>query len=116
MAVLGVLLMMLGVILWVRAVLIDKVDAGILQNKLVTGGVYAWTRNPIYAAFLFLFTGILLIMHNMWLLLLPVFFWALLTLLMKHTEERWLREQYGAEYDAYCRRVNRCIPWFPHNV
>lgn len=22
---------------------------------------------------------------------------------------------YGVEYEEYCRRVNRCIPWFPKN-
>lgn len=32
---------------------------------------------------------------------------------MKHTEEKWLAALYGREYADYCKRVNRCIPWFP---
>ena len=24
----------------------------------------------------------------------------------------WLLELYGNEYTDYCKRVNRCIPWF----
>lgn len=32
---------------------------------------------------------------------------------MIFTEEKWLRKTFGAEYDAYCKRVNRCIPWIP---
>ena len=112
-AILAALLICSGVVLWVQAVLVAKVDAGILQNRLVTGGVYAWVRNPIYSAFLFLCTGVLLLAHNLWLLLLPVVFWAFLTALMKRTEEKWLSEAFGAVYEAYCRHTNRCFLWLP---
>ena len=33
--------------------------------------------------------------------------------MMKLTEEKWLSDLYGAEYDTYCKRVNRTWPWFP---
>ena len=33
--------------------------------------------------------------------------------MMKRTEEKWLHDLYGAEYDTYCKRVNRTWPWFP---
>lgn len=36
-----------------------------------------------------------------------------MTVLMKNTEEKWLSERYGSEYEAYCRRVNRCIQGIP---
>jgi protein-S-isoprenylcysteine O-methyltransferase Ste14 len=109
-AILAALLICSGVVLWVQAVLVAKVDAGILQNRLVTSGVYAWARNPIYSAFLFFCTGALLFAHNLWLLLLPGLFWAFFTVLMKSTEEKWLKNAYGADYAAYCRRTNRCLP------
>ena len=51
--------------------------------------------------------------YNLWLMLLPFVFWWLMGFMMRHTEEKWLRRLYGAEYDAYCRRVNRTWPWFP---
>lgn len=35
-----------------------------------------------------------------------------LTVLLKQTEEKCLSDLYGEEYKDYCRRVNRCIPWF----
>ena len=111
---LAVLLIAFGILLWVKAVVQAKIDANILENKLVTSGVYAWLRNPIYSAFLFACTGALLLMHNLWLLLLPPLYWGFLTVLMKHTEEKWLAAQYGTEYADYCKRTNRCIPWFPH--
>lgn len=27
------------------------------------------------------------------------------------TIKKWLKNLYGREYEEYCRRVNRCIPW-----
>ena len=41
------------------------------------------------------------------------FTWALMAIMLKPTEEKWLRNLYGTEYDAYCKRVNRTWPWFP---
>ena len=32
---------------------------------------------------------------------------------MKSTEEKWLADLYGQEYEDYCARTNRCILWFP---
>ena len=110
--ILGVLLIIYGVSLWVRAVLVAKLDDGIKENRLVTGGVYAHVRNPIYSAIMFACTGALCITGN--LLFLPLFFvfWALMTVMMKNTEEKWLTERFGKEYINYCKRVNRAIPWF----
>ncbi len=88
-----------------------KIDQGILNNSLVTTGVYAYVRNPIYSAFMIACTGALLIAGNLWLLVLPFLYWGFMTVLMKNTEEKWLRDLYGEEYIEYCKRVNRCIPW-----
>ena len=109
----GALLIALGVFMWIQAVVVSKVDKSIVENKLVTTGVYAWVRNPIYSAFMILCTGVLLIAGNAFFFVLPLVYWLFMTVLMKRTEEKWLRELYGAEYEDYCRRVNRCWPWFP---
>lgn len=111
----GALLIAAGAALWVLAVFRAKIDDGITNNRLVTDGVYALVRNPIYSAFLSVCTGALMIYGNLWLLILPVLYWLFLTVLMKCTEEKWLKNLYGVEYEEYCRRVNRCIPWFPKN-
>ena len=111
--VIGVIMICMFFFMWIHAVLISKVDDGIKENRLVTTGIYACVRNPIYSAFLFLCTGILLIIGNAYFMILPLFYWALMTVLLKHTEERWLLERFGKEYEDYCSRVNRCIPWIP---
>ena len=112
-AVLGVLLVIFGEYLWHGAVFRAKVDDGIVNNKLVTTGVYAFVRNPIYSALMLFCTGALLISGNLFFYPLFFFYWVFMTVLMKCTEEKWLKNLYGREYEEYCRRVNRCIPWLP---
>ena len=107
----GILCFAIGIPLWLRAVIIDKLDTHIIKNELVTTGVYAYVRNPVYSAFMFVCTGVLLIYGNLVLLLLPIIYWGFMTVLMKSTEEKWLEDLYGQEYIQYLQRVNRCIPW-----
>ena len=107
----GILCFAIGITLWLRAVIIDKLDTHIIKNELVTTGVYAYVRNPVYSAFMFVCTGVLLIYGNLVLLVLPIIYWGFMTVLMKLTEEKWLEDLYGQEYIQYLQRVNRCIPW-----
>ena len=110
--ILGILLILYGASLWVRAVIVARLDDSIKENRLVTDGIYAHVRNPIYSAIMFACTGALCIAGN--LLFLPLFFvfWGLMTVMMKKTEEQWLSEQFKESYANYCSCVNRCIPWF----
>ena len=107
----GILCFIIGITLWLKAVIIDRLDAHIIKNELVTTGVYAYVRNPVYSAFMFVCTGFLLIYGNLVLLVLPIIYWGFMTVLMKLTEEKWLEDLYGKEYIQYRQRVNRCIPW-----
>ena len=95
----GVLLIVMGAVLWILALFREKIDDRIINNHLVTDCVYALVRNPIYSAFLSVCTGTLMIYGNLWLLILPVLYWLFLTVLMKCTEEKWLKNLYGAEYE-----------------
>ena len=110
---LGVACVVSGVTLWLAAVKGAAIDDGIIENRLVTQGVYAVVRNPIYSAFTLTCAGAILIYGNLWLLVLLPVFWGFLTVLMRATEEKWLANLYGREYEDYCTRTNRCIPWFP---
>ena len=107
----GILCFIIGITLWLEAVIIDRLDTHIIKNELVTTGVYAYVRNPVYSAFMFVCTGVLLIYGNLVLLVLPIIYWGFMTVLMKLTEEKWLEDLYGKEYVQYRQRVNRCIPW-----
>ena len=113
MVLIGVISIALGITLWIKAVIFQKMVKAIKNNKLLTTGVYSIVRNPIYSAFYFVLTGSLLIEANLWLLILPIIFWIYMTALLKLTEEKWLLDAFGEEYIKYCSRVNRVFPWFP---
>lgn len=77
-------------------------------GTLVTTGVFALTRNPIYVAFWLVLLGQFLIFPN-WLLL--VYLGAASWLFHRQVlrEEAYLKEHYGEEYADYCTRVKRYI-------
>ena len=112
MILVGVACIALGIILWINAVVSQKMVKAIKNNKLLMTGVYSIVRNPIYSAFYFVLTGLLLIEANLWLLILPILFWIYMTILLKLTEEKWLLDAFGEEYIKYCSKVNRVFPWF----
>lgn len=110
----GFMLILIGVALWIYAVLIQRISKEISSGHLVTIGIYSIVRNPIYLAFLCVCTGILITAHNVYLLIITVVLYIFLTVLMKQTEEKWLLDKFGSEYIEYCKHVNRVIPWFRH--
>ena len=111
--ILGVILIVMGVFLWFQAAVVSRLLDGIVKNRLITTGIYAWVRNPLYTAFMIACTGVIFMAGNLWFFFLPFLYWGFMTVLMKRTEEKWLRNLYGKQYDDYCSRVNRCWPWFP---
>ncbi len=80
------------------------------MHRLVTQGVYRRVRHPMYSALLVFAAGQALVIPN-WLVG-PVYLVAMLLLifLRLRPEERMMREQFGADYDAYMARTARLIP------
>ncbi len=109
----GILLMVAGIALWFIGAVRSDMDDHIESNKLKTSGIYAWVRNPMYSGWWIAFTGITLMWHNVWMLILPVINWLIMTITLINTEEQWLLDLYGADYETYKAKVNRCIPWKP---
>jgi len=76
---------------------------------LVTGGIYCYTRNPMYLGHVLVLAG-----WGAWLqsgLVLPALIVqvAWLRWLQIRPEERALQARFGADYDAYCARVRRWL-------
>jgi protein-S-isoprenylcysteine O-methyltransferase Ste14 len=77
-------------------------------DRLITNGIFAFSRNPIYVAFAIILIGEFLIFSN-WILL--VYIGAAVWLFHRQVlrEEQYLKIHYGAEYSEYCKRVRRYI-------
>ena len=78
-------------------------------TTLVTSGPYALTRNPMYVSLALLTTAFALFLNTWWIvfLLIPVLLVVQRFVIVK--EERYLRRRFGAEYEAYTRRVRRWL-------
>jgi protein-S-isoprenylcysteine O-methyltransferase Ste14 len=77
-------------------------------NKLITSGVFAFSRNPIYVAFAFVLLGQFLVFSN-WIVL--VYMGAAVWLFHRQVslEEEYLKKHYGQEYLDYCNVVRRYL-------
>ena len=77
-------------------------------DKLVTTGIFAYSRNPIYVAFALVLAGEFLIFSN-WILLAYVGAGIWLFHRQVLLEEEFLRNRYGQEYAEYSARVPRYL-------
>lgn len=109
----GGILIVFGIFVWFIAAMRSGMDENITENKLKTDGIYAWVRNPMYTGCWFIMIGITFMWHNYWMIPMIIVDWAILTIVLKNTEEKWLLDLYGEEYARYKKHVNRCIPWIP---
>lgn len=77
-------------------------------EKLITTGIFACTRNPIYLAFGLVLVGQFLIFSN-WILLVYLIAAGWLIHRQVLREEAYLKQHYGEEYLAYCEQVRRYL-------
>lgn len=114
-ALLGFPIALLGELVRVATIGLDYIirggkDRQVYAERLVTGGFYNHTRNPMYFGNLLLLVG-LAIGVNSWLMLaIGVPLAVLLHVGIIAAEEDFLRRKFGAEYEEYCRRVPRLVP------
>ena len=78
-------------------------------TRLVVGGLYRISRNPMYLGMLMVLIGIALWLGNPLNIALIGLFVALITELQIKPEEARLAEVFGDEYAAYKTRVRRWI-------
>lgn len=82
----------------------------VYAKDLVTEGVFAHSRNPMYVGNLLILSG-MAITSNCWttvLVAIPVT--AFIYRAIVAAEENYLRGKFGPAFDAYCRNVPRFLP------
>lgn len=111
----GATLIILGFVLFIWA-LIDLGNSwrlGIDEARpgtLVTGGVYALSRHPIYLFFHLYFAGTFLINGTIPLLILAIVL-GLILHAQALQEEQFLNQIHGPAYRAYCEHTARYLNW-----
>jgi protein-S-isoprenylcysteine O-methyltransferase Ste14 len=78
-------------------------------TEIVSGGIYRWTRNPMYVGMTLIFLALAIGLDSIGaLLLLPVVMIVMQTQVIAR-EERYLESKFGEGYLQYKRRVRRWI-------
>jgi protein-S-isoprenylcysteine O-methyltransferase Ste14 len=85
-------------------------DRKVHAEDLVTEGIFALARNPLYVGNILVLFGLFIIWNAPLLYLIGVPFVLIGYKGIVAAEEAFLRRKFGAEYDEYCRTTNRWIP------
>jgi protein-S-isoprenylcysteine O-methyltransferase Ste14 len=110
----GVLLLWAGVAfaIWARATLGRNWSAVVQvkrDHELIERGPYRWVRHPIYTGLLMAYLGTSFALGE-WRGLLGTAIVGVSLWFKLKLEERWMREQFGARYEDYMRRVKALLP------
>lgn len=87
----------------INPVQIDRASA------LVTGGIYRWSRNPMYVALMLLLAAWALFLGGSWVWAGPLVLALWLDRLQILPEEAAMRARFGPAYDAYRTQVRRWL-------
>lgn len=103
----GMALMILGDLQFKRAG--TPVRPGSPASTLVTRGVFAFSRNPMYAGMVLVLYAVSMLLGTLSPLLMPMVIGRVLSVRFIRWEEAALRERFGQDYEDYAERVSR---WF----
>jgi protein-S-isoprenylcysteine O-methyltransferase Ste14 len=78
-------------------------------SALVTGGIFGFTRNPMYVGMALVLLAWVVFLAAPWTLLGPVAFVLYITRFQIIPEEHALAAKFGAAYADYCARVRRWL-------
>jgi protein-S-isoprenylcysteine O-methyltransferase Ste14 len=111
----GILLAGLGQTIRVAVIGLVYIKRGGLNkmihaDTLVTEGIFAHVRNPLYVGNLLILFGLFIIHNNPWVYGLGSFFFLTAYSAIVTAEEAFLGRKFGAEYTAYCQTTGRWLP------
>ncbi|MDO5722640.1 MAG: isoprenylcysteine carboxylmethyltransferase family protein [Actinomycetaceae bacterium] len=108
--VLALIVFIEGITLWSYAVIWGKFTTRFRSGELMDTGAYALVRHPIYSAFFSVCSAALIWPANLWAAAVIALNWAIMTVVLKCTEERWCLERFGESYREYCKKTPRLLP------
>ena len=78
-------------------------------NKLVTSGIYKYSRNPMYLGLLMIVVSSSIFYLNIYSILTPLFFYLWINRFQIKREEVFLTEKFGEDYLSYKKKTRRWI-------
>ena len=78
-------------------------------NKLITSGIYRYSRNPMYLGLLMLVTSTSIFYLNIFSITTPVLFYCWINRFQIKREEIFLTKKFGKEYLLYKTKTRRWI-------
>ncbi len=82
----------------------------VYAEDLVTDGIYAHTRNPMYVGNLMIAGGLAVVSNSWTVIAVTVPLSILMYASIVAAEEQYLAGRFGARFEAYCRAVPRWLP------
>ncbi len=79
-------------------------------TDLVTDGLFAWVRNPIFSFILVTGVGLVALLPTVWALLALALTTAGIEIQVRAVEEPYLEKTHGLAYRDYAARVGRLVP------
>ncbi len=85
-------------------------DKKVYAEHLVSTGIFSHCRNPLYVGNILMLLGVGILANSLIYvaIIMPLFLFIYQAIVL--AEENFLRGKFGADFDAYCSRVNRWIP------
>ena len=81
------------------------------SHTLVTQGIYAYVRHPMYTAFWLWAVAQTLLLQNWLVGIGGLLGFGILFFGRVAQEEQLMRETFGEQYDAFAKRTKRLVPW-----
>lgn len=106
---LGVLIDLVSVLAFLKANTTVTPLAPEKASSLVTGGLYRFTRNPMYLGLLIILCGLAVLFGSLFNIAVLVAFITYISVFQIMPEEARLSQIFGSDYEAYKRSVRRWI-------
>ncbi|MEO5803516.1 MAG: isoprenylcysteine carboxylmethyltransferase family protein [Verrucomicrobiota bacterium] len=118
-ALLGFAIALAGQILRAVTIGLDYIRRGgknrqVYADHLVTGGIFAHSRNPLYLGNFITILGVGIAANSLLFLSVAIPFFIFAYAAIIAAEENFLRKKFGKDFDDYCARVNRIVLNFSH--
>lgn len=99
-----------GLVIGLQYIRRGGVNKQVYASELVTGGIFAASRNPLYVGNFLLLLGVIILSDNLWVYVIGILLSLTAYRAIVAAEEDFLQREFGEAYREYCASVNRWLP------